>query len=206
MKLYLSSYRLGDHPEELLRLLSKNKTAAVIVNAIDDETKAIRNEKLQKEFEDLKNLGITPEEIDLREFFGKEEELKKKISAYGMVWVRGGNTFILRRAFAYSGFDDILKEKINDKNFVYAGYSAGICVLSSTMKGLHIVDDSHIVPQGYKQEVIWEGVGLVPYTFAPHYQSDHVESVLVDESINYMEKNNIPFKTLRDGEVLIAEV
>ena len=121
MKLYLSSFRLGNNPERLAKLLSDNKKAVVIVNAIDDSTKEIRKEKLEREFNDLNTLGIATEELDLRNYFGKKDELKKKLSEYGMVWIRGGNVFILRRAYAYSGFDALLKEKLSDTDFVYAG-------------------------------------------------------------------------------------
>lgn len=206
MKLYLSSYRLGDDPQKLVPLLSENKKAAVIMNATDDDPEEIRKEKLQREFDDLIPLGITPEEVDLRDYFGKKEELREKISPFGMVWIRGGNTFILRRAMAYSGFGEIIKEKVTDKDFVYAGYSAGICILAPSLKGLDIVDDPHLVPDGYQSEVIWEGLGLVDHAFAPHYKSDHPESVDVDKEVEYMTKNNIPFKTVRDGEVIVEEI
>src|SRR5438477_276961 len=80
VKFYLSSYRLGDNPHQLVDLLSENKKAAVIINATDDDTEEIRKEKLQREFDDLSGLGITPEEIDLRDFFGKKEALREKLT------------------------------------------------------------------------------------------------------------------------------
>lgn len=206
MKLYLSSYRLGDEPQKLVPLLSSNKKAAVIMNATDDDPDEIRKEKLEREFADLRPLGIEPEEIDLREYFGKKEELFEKLSEFGMVWIRGGNTFMLMRAFVYSGFDEFIKSKVSDKDFVYAGYSAGVCILAPSLKGLDIVDDPHLVPKGYKEEVTWEGLGLLPYALAPHYKSDHPESAGVDQEIAYMEAHNIPHKTLRDGEVIVEEI
>lgn len=45
------------------------------------------------------------------------------------------------------GFDKILKEKVKEQDFVYSGYSAGICVLSKTLRGLDIVDNPKIAPQ-----------------------------------------------------------
>lgn len=64
MKLYLSSFRLGNKPEQLANLLSHTKKAAIIVNAIDDATESLRVEKLRKEQQDLQNIGIFSEEID----------------------------------------------------------------------------------------------------------------------------------------------
>lgn len=203
MKLYLSSYHLGNHPEKLVDLIADNKKVAIIANSKDyyDD----REEKVQQEFEELSKLGLLPEELDLREYFGKQEKLREKINNYGAVWVLGGNTFILRRAMAQSGFDEILKEKRNDHSFVYAGYSAGVCVITPTLHGLEIVDDPNIVSEGYNPEIIWEGLGFVDYSIAPHYKSDHPESAGVDKTVEYFIKQKMPFKTLRDGEVIIKE-
>jgi len=52
---------------------------------------------------------------------------------------------------------------------------------------------------------VWEDLGLVDYSTAPHYKSDHPESTFIDTSVAYFVKNNMPFKTLRDGDVLILQ-
>ena len=36
MRLFLSSYRLGDHPERLTALLRTGRPAAVVANAVDE--------------------------------------------------------------------------------------------------------------------------------------------------------------------------
>lgn len=205
MKLYLSSYRLGNSSEKLVKILSDNKRIAIIANAMDFVDDLQRQEKTKQSITELKNLGLFPEEIDLRDYFGKQKELSKKLNNFGAVYVRGGNTFILRKAMLQSGFDNLIKEKNKDPNFVYAGYSAGICVLSPTLHGLELVDNPNIVPQGYNQEIIWNGLGIVDFSIAPHYKSDHPESGNVDKEVEYFIKNNISFKTLRDGETIIKE-
>lgn len=205
MKLYLSSLRLGNNPKRLINLLSDNKKAAIIINSVDNASIEIRKQLAESEFKDLLNLKLKPEELDLRNYFGKKDKLKKKLSEYGMVWIRGGNTFVLRRAYAYSRFDEILKEKISDNKFVYAGYSAGICILAPSLKGLDMVDDPNIICKGYKKEVIWEGLGIINYSIAPHYRSDHPESDIIEKEVQYCIDNKILFKTLRDGEVIIEE-
>ncbi|BDH61848.1 hypothetical protein MTP04_19780 [Lysinibacillus sp. PLM2] len=43
------------------------------------------------------------------------------------------------------------------------------------------------------------------YTIVPHYQSDHPESEDINNSIEYMINNKIPFIALKDGEVIIIE-
>ena len=153
MKMYLSSYRLGDNPQQLVDLVGNNKKVAVIPNALDFSTEIDRrNAGVQREIDDLKQLGLEPEEVDLRDYFGKPEELTKKLSEYGVVWVRGGNTFVLRRAFKESGMDEWLVGQKDNKELVYAGYSAGVCILSPSLKGLDTVDDPNIVLEDYKKE------------------------------------------------------
>ncbi len=206
MKLYLSSYRLGNNPERLADMFGENKHIAVIDNAIDDSTPEERQEKFAIESEYLTALSLQPQEIDLRNYFGKEKELREKLEEFGGVWVRGGNTFVLRRAFAYSGFDKILDELKQNKDFVYGGYSAGICILAPDLHAYDIVDSPNIVPEGYKSEIIWDGMGFFDYYIEPHYKSDHPESELIEKEVEYLEKNHLPFKTLHDGDVIIEEI
>ena len=90
-----------------------------------------------------------------------------------------------------------------DPHFVYAGYSAAICVLAPPLKGLECVDDPHLVPLGYQPAIIWEGVGLLPYSIAPHYRSDHPESAAVEKLVQYFIQQKMLFKALHDGEVIL---
>lgn len=207
MKLYLSSYRLGDNPELLAELLGSNKKVAVISNALDFSTDLERLAKgRQREFDELSLIGLYADEIDLRRYFGKQEELEAKLKEYGLIWVRGGNSFILRRAMRQSGLDDILRKLSSSNDIVYAGYSAGVSVVGPTLKGVEIVDDPTIVPDGYEADVIWDGVGLVDFSFAPHYQSNHPESEAIEKVVKFYKKNGMPFRGLKDGEVIIQTI
>lgn len=73
----------------------------------------------------LRQLGYTPEVLDLREYAGREAELERKLAEFPLVWVRGGNTFVLRAQFARSGADRALPRLLAADALVYAGYSAG---------------------------------------------------------------------------------
>lgn len=206
MKFYLSSYHLCDPPERLSALAAKNNRVAVVQNALDAYTDLERRRiGLQREFADLKTIGLAAEELDLRLFFGKAAELENLIEGFGYLWVTGGNTFVLRRAFSLSGLDSILQQKLNEDDFVYAGYSAGVCVLAPTLKGLHIADDPQAMPKGYVSQIIWTGLGFIPYCVAPHYRSNHSESPLIEKEIEYFIEQKIPFVALRDGEALILD-
>jgi len=205
--MYLSSYRLGNNPEKLVALVGANKKVAVIPNALDFSNEIDRrNAGVQREIDDLNNLGLQAEEVDLRKYFKKPDELEQKLSEFGAIWVRGGNTFVLRRAFKESGMDEWLLKQKDNKDLVYAGYSAGVCILSPSLKGLELVDDPIIVGEGYPKETIWEGLGLIDFAFAPHFESPgHPETEAVSKEVEYFERAGIKYKALHDGEAIVIE-
>lgn len=206
MKLYLSSYRLGKNAEILKTMVSQNKCVAIISNALDFSNDQERlMESYNREKEDMESLGFIPTPLDLRMYFGKSDALKDKLYEYGLLWVRGGNTFILRRAMQESGLDQILISYKGREDIVYAGYSAGVCVLSPSLHGLELVDDPIMIPDGYKKQTIWEGLSVIPYSVAPHYRSDHPESMDVEKTVMYFKNNNIEYRTLSDGDDIIED-
>lgn len=203
MRLYLSSFRIGNKPEELLTLLAGRKRTAIILNAMDFVGGEGRAASLKREVDDLKSIGLEPTEIDLRDYFGKSGQLKESLSSYDLLWVRGGNAFVLRRAFRQSGADVIVKELLAYDAIVYGGYSAGIDMLTPSLHGAELVDDPRIVPEGYETSIIWDCLGVLPYAVAPHYKSDHPESAAIDKSVEYLIDNHISFITLHDGEAIV---
>jgi dipeptidase E len=206
MKLYLSSFCLGNDPEQLVKLLSGKKKAAVIANAVDDVPAWDRKRRVEWECSELRSLGLAAEELDLRDYFGKRAALESQLDQYELLWARGGNAFILRRAMYESGFDQAMKARVADQNLVYGGYSAAICLLAPTLRGLELADDPFVVPVGYKSDVIWEGLGLIDYAIAPHYRSAIPEALAVEKLVQYFQAHNVPFKTLQDGDVLIEQI
>ncbi len=207
MKLYLSSYKIGNQPEKLLALFPDNKKVGYIPNALDF-TKADperRKKHIESDIQSLIDLGFLVELLDLKYYFDKENELKEKLQDLGGIFISGGNTFILRQAMRLSGLDTILQEYKKREDFVYAGYSAAGCVLSPSLKGYAIVDDATDLPYANQKETIWEGLDLIDYAFLPHFDSNHPESEDIAKEVQYCTDNNIPYKTLRDGEALIIE-
>jgi dipeptidase E len=85
MRLFLSSYGLGNKPEELQPLINDNKRVAVIFNALDAKEPDARAERLKREIDALTALGLQPEELDLRQYFGKSAELKEIIKGFGFL-------------------------------------------------------------------------------------------------------------------------
>lgn len=204
MKLYLSSYGIGDHPEALQKLVGSNKRAAVIVNAQDFTTEPKRAARLAFELDAIKSLGFVAEELDLRDYFNKPAQLAAKLETYGLVWIRGGNVFVLRRAMRQSGFDACIGRLVESEKLVYAGFSAGSCAAAPDLHGIELVDDDTIVPAGYSPEIIWSGLNFVPYAVAPHYRSDHPEAAAIEQAVQYFESHKIPYRALRDGQAIVV--
>jgi dipeptidase E len=204
VKYYLSSYEIGDETERLKNLVSKGKIG-YIPNArdftgADPERRAKRNEK---DMGSLRELGLAVEMLNLQDYFGKQEELKNKLGELGAIFISGGNTFVLRQAMKLSGLDEILKE-FYDSDFLYAGYSAAGAVLAPNLKAYEIVDPVD-TPYPEQKEVIWEGLGFVDWAFMPHWNSNHPESADIEREIAYCKEKNIPYRAIRDGEVIVIE-
>lgn len=205
MKLYLSSYFLGNQPEHLAALVGDNKKVGIIMNAADIYGNAKHPDYLAKETTKFKELGLDAEELDLRDYFDDNSPLKAKLMSYGLLWVMGGNSFVLRRAMRMSGFERIIGDLVNSGQLVYGGFSAGSVVATKTLRGIDLVDNPDEVPDGYNPETIWEGLGFVDYSIAPHYKSDHPESAAIDTVVAYFEKENIPYKAISDGQAIVID-
>lgn len=204
MRFYLSSYKLGKETEQLKGLLPWNKKTAYISNAGDPFTDLERRRQWEEgDIKDLSNLGLEVEHLDLRQYFGQQDRLRDKISEFGVIWVSGGNLFVLRQAFKLSGFDEIVKELVSHTDILYGGYSAGACILAPTPRGIDIMDDLSAKPYGEEYETIWDGLGVIDYSIVPHYESDHPESEAASKVVAFMIENKMPFRALRDGEVII---
>ncbi len=202
LRVYLSSFRVGDASARLLEMVGAGPLA-LIPNAMDHVPEPARAESNDRAIADLTRLGIRVEEVDLRGYFGDPARLAAELSNFDGVWVRGGNTFVLRRAMRLSGFDRVIPGLIR-AGFFYGGYSAGICVLAPDLHGIARVDEPELDPHGYG-EVIWEGLVLLPYLILPHFRSDHYESEAMEEEFEHCQRHGIPFRTLSDGEVIIIE-
>jgi dipeptidase E len=202
VRLYLSSHGIGNQPGKLTSLFVGERRVAIILNARDDLSLTDRENGLAEQAGKLKNIGIDGTELDLRGF-KSAESLKTRLSQYCGVWIPGGNAFLLRRAMYDSGFDKIIGELLENNDFVYAGYSAGVVILGHTMRGLELVDDATAVKRTYGSDIVWDGLNLIDCFIVPHFRSDHPESPAIEKMVAYFRKDNIPYETLRDGQAIL---
>lgn len=196
MRLYLSSFRLGDHSGRLVDLVGSGSRVAVIGNALDTAPAAVRRAGVAREIDDLHDLGLVAEELDLRAPHGVDD-----LRGYGAVWVRGGNAFVLRQAMATAKADVLLDSLIRADAIVYAGYSAGPVVLAPSLRGIDQVDDISAV-----ERPIWAGLGILDRPFVPHVDSpDHPETADCDRLSERLSERGIRHWALRDGDVLVSD-
>jgi dipeptidase E len=204
MNLYLSSFRLGNHVADLRNLAGPDIHFALVPNALDCiEDGEARQAVVDRGISDLVDCGFKVTTFDLRAHFGSPATLGSALRGFNRVFVTGGNVFVLRRAMAYSGLDEYIWKRRTDTSFLYAAYSAGSCICAPTLDGLHLVDDANLVPTGYMPEVDYSGLSLISYSFIPHYNSSHHESVAIGRVVDFCTREKISFRAFRDGEVLV---
>lgn len=207
MRLFLSSYRFGADPRRLLGLVGEPGPVAVIANAAD-AWEVGRDSAVVSDVAPLRRMGFDAREVDLRDFVGDPESLRAELGRQQMVWVRGGNTFVLRAQFARSGADVVLPELLRSDALVYAGYSAGACVMSPSLRGLERLDDPAEVEPTCGTPVIWEGLGLVDYAIVPHFRSPGYgteEATLIEEVAERYRLAGVAHRTLTDDDAIVID-
>jgi dipeptidase E len=205
MRLYLSSERLGERAGALLAMV-QGQRVAIIANGYDSSSamaREIYRAEIYDPMAEFRALGFVPDEIDLRAHFGDIESLRQRLVPYDLVWVMGGNSFVLRRAMKQSGFDTIIRERLEADSIAYGGYAAGAVVAGPTLRGLELMDDPFELPEGYDEPLVWTGLGLTPFAIVPHYRSAHPEAAAAEKVVSYMRARRTRYRALSDGEVIV---
>ncbi|MCG7415846.1 peptidase E, partial [Microbacterium aurum] len=94
MRVYLSSYRMGARAGALRR---RGGSALIVMNALDEFEQRLAS--WEREAGDLNELGYSSTELDLRDYWGASPTaLRTTLSRADLIWVVGGNAFVLARA------------------------------------------------------------------------------------------------------------
>lgn len=203
MRLYLSSYQLGEHGTVLSDMVRGHRRGLVISNALDGYAEDRREGDTRRQIGMLAELGLHAEALDLREH--DPTSLAEAVGEPDFLWVRGGNVFTLRMALARSGMDALITDALRKDRFVYAGFSAGPCVLAPSLAGLELCDpvEQCLAVHG---EVRFDGLGLLDRPVVPHLDSPgHPETSLLAEVARRYDASDVSYWGLRDGQVLVVE-
>lgn len=173
MKLYLSSVRIPS-PDDLAALLGKPLKAAsvaLIPNSKDCFVERARTCLVDDMVTYMQRFGLNVEIIDLRDY-DDTEVLMQKLASHDLIWAMGGNTFSLRYEMKRSGFDRIIRQLV-DRGVVYGGDSAGALVAGLSIAGIESADRPE-----FAEEIIEDGLGLVPFYMLPHVDGPSYANVV----------------------------
>lgn len=203
MPIYLSSYGLGS-PPAAVHAATAGARAAVVMNALDQFGPS-RTRDLGLEVDALATIGYVASELDLRDYIGADADLVHALEAVDLVWVVGGNSFVLARAMTRCGFRDAVLPALARPGFVYAGYSAGSVVAGPDLAGIDLVDDPDVLAPGETDRVEAATLGLIPFRVVPHWRSDHPESPAIDRVAEHLGRSGLEHRCLHDGEALLVD-
>ncbi len=198
MKLYLSSIRIPA-PADLATLLGKplaSTSVALIANAKDYYSARARDFTVNSLVTYMEQLGLQVTLIDLRDY-NNPIDLKKALAGYDLVWAMGGNTYILRYEMRRSGFEEVIRELL-DAGTVYGGDSAGALVAGASIAGIEAADEPE-----FAEEVIEEGMKLVPFTVMPH--TDNPEFIDLLPVVKALNQGKNELIELRDSQAVIFD-
>jgi dipeptidase E len=166
------------------------------MNALDEYADRARN--WERETSDLARLGYRSVELDLRDYWGaRDGSLSSLLNGVDLVWVLGGNAFVLGRAMTKAGFGDALREA---PDVIYAGYSAGACVASIDLDGIEAMDDPTTLPAGYTSDMKIETLRLVRTRVIPHAGAPEAR-----KSVARLRSMGLAYLELADGEDAIFD-
>lgn len=204
MRLFLASYRFGRHADRLAALLGAPGRVAVVPNACDAWPAAWQG-AVTSDVVPLRQLGYRPEVVDLRDYTGQPDRLADTLAGFPLLWVRGGNTFVLRAQFARSGADTVIPALLAEDRFVYAGYSAGACVLGPDLRGIEEADDPAEVAPATGVEPRWDGLGLVGHRIVPHVGSPTDPDGLCTRLAARFRAEGVAHWALTDDDVVVVD-
>ncbi len=170
--------------------LKEMKMAYIITASkkVDDLT-YIENHKRE-----MNRQGFDYEEIDIA---GKtKEELKDILKDKESIYVEGGNIFYLLKCVRESGFEEVVKELI-EQGVVYIGSSAGSYIACPTIEvagkaSRHNFDKCGIVD--------YTAMNLVPFLIKAHYNPERKEEL--KESLKGVK---YPVKLLTDDQAVLVK-
>jgi dipeptidase E len=192
----------------LTRLLRGGRRVGVVENALDHIPRAERiayKTQVYDSAAEFRALGLDVVEIDLRAYFGSEGSLRRDVAGLDLIWAVGGNAFLLRKAFAQSGLDQILRSRLLEDTLAYGGFSAGAVILAPSLRGVDMIDDPNLSVPGYHDAPLWEGLGLIDFVLVPHYKSAHKESALAEKLVARYRRDGTAHLALADGEVFVLD-
>ena len=175
---------------EKLKLISaagKNKPVAIITTASVGKEKNKDSQLAKKQFESLGFVGV--------DFIDLETQPEKDFSAYGIIYVCGGNTFKLLKFAREANFKSAI-ENLLKRNGIYVGVSAGSIIVGPSIAIAGEVDpDKNEI--GLKD---LRGFGITNIIVSPHHSPE-----IEEETKAFEIKYGVIAERLSDSQAILIE-
>ena len=152
--------------DEIVNMLPKPTNQIRLAHIITASKPELNKNYLMKDKDGMKDLGFDVEDIDIE---GKNQmELREIFKDKEIIYVQGGNAFYLLKAVKESGFDQVVKDLINQGK-IYIGVSAGSYIACPTIeqaKWKH-QDRNHCGLTDLK------ALNLVPFLITAHFEEKY---------------------------------
>lgn len=190
-----SSYRVTADWISRSAIVPHGKKAVFIDTAAEMYVKA-EQDWLQIDRRALVSSGFSVSDYSL---VGKSKtQLKTELADVDVVFVAGGNSFILLEHAQKSGFLELLQENAFP-NSLYVGSSAGSVIMSGDISAIQFLDDR-------KQANLTSDMGANIYQslILPHWGSEHFKPRYL-KALSYIYEHNISVTALTDQQYLYAD-
>jgi dipeptidase E len=134
-------------------------------------------------------------------------QIEEKLIDKNLIFVSGGNTFYLLDQAIKTGFDKILKQKIND-NIIYIGSSAGSMLVGLGLNIVRKIDDPNKAPN-----LKSDGLKIVDFVVLPHWGSKEFKKgyqdsfeTLYSENYKIIPLTNFQYLWVRNDDLQIVQI
>ncbi len=125
-------------------------------------------------------------------------QIKTDLSSFDLIYVSGGNTFYMLQQSLETGFFDVVRDLVINKNKIYIGTSAGSIIAGPKLPeylldlGEENVDEKLIEGEGY---------GFVNFIVLPHWGSDAFKDLYLKSRLSKIyQKDQHPLLILTDQQ------
>jgi dipeptidase E len=134
-------------------------------------------------------------------------EIEGKLANKNLIFMTGGNSFYLLDQIIKTGFDEILKRKLNE-GVVYIGSSAGSMVMGKRVDLVKTIDDASKAP-----DLKSNGLEIVDCALLPHWGDTHFFKgyylgfeAMYNEHLKMIPLSNSQYLWFNDGQLNYIDV
>lgn len=174
--------------------LAKGNNRLVFITTASEDKKRIDKSWLINDRNSLIDAGF--DVFDYTITGKKESEIRNDLKDFDFVFVLGGNTFYLLEKSQESGFINVVRELVLNKEKIYIGSSAGSVIAGPDISGASIVDDNSLTPnlKDYK------GFGLVDFVVFSHWGNEKFKESYLNQRLDHSYDGNGQIILLRDNQ------